>query len=262
MGNETLYGKVAVISGAASGIGAAIARTFAREGARIVAADLREEPVEALAGELRREGADAIAVAADASLQADWERVMARAEAALGPPDILVNNAGRQHVAQVEDFPVEIFRELLDLMLMGAFLSTRLVVPAMKARRSGRIINIASINGLVGFPGKAAYNAAKHGLIGLTRVVALETAPYGITVNALCPGYVDTPLVRNQLAELSSLRGIPEDRVIAEVIAPLVPQNRLLDPSEVADYAAFLASERAKGVTGQAVVIDGGYTAQ
>lgn len=132
----------------------------------------------------------------------------------------------------------------------------------MKQRQYGRIINVASINGLVGFAGKSAYNAAKHGLVGLTKAAALEAASSGVTVNALCPGYVDTPLVRNQVDQLARSRGVPPDRVIAEVIAPLVPQGRLLDPEEVADYAVFLASNAARSVTGQAVVIDGGYTAQ
>ena len=132
----------------------------------------------------------------------------------------------------------------------------------MKRQRWGRIVNVASINGLVGFAGKAGYNSAKHGLIGLTRVAALEGAAHGITVNALCPGYVDTPLVRNQLADLSRTRGVPLERVLEDVVYPLVPLRRLLTPEEIAGYAAFLASDRAGAVTGQAVVIDGGYTAQ
>src|SRR5690606_14512008 len=124
------------------------------------------------------------------------------------------------------------------------------------------IINIASINGLVGFAGKAAYNSAKHGVIGLTKVAALEAAEYGVTVNAVCPGYVDTPLVRNQLADLAKTRNVPLEKVLEEVIYPLVPQKKLLAVQQVADYVAFLCSTKAGGVTGQAVVIDGGYTAQ
>jgi 3-hydroxybutyrate dehydrogenase len=132
----------------------------------------------------------------------------------------------------------------------------------MKKARYGRILNMASINGLVGFAGKAAYNSAKHGLVGLTKVAALEGAPFGITVNALCPGYVDTPLVRNQLADLARTRNVPLERVLEEVIYPLVPMTRLLDVSEISRYAVFLVSEGAGGITGQPVVIDGGYTAQ
>ena len=132
----------------------------------------------------------------------------------------------------------------------------------MKKQTFGRIINIASINGLIGFAGKSAYNSAKHGLIGLTKVAALEGAEYNITVNALCPGYVDTDLLKNQLSELAQTRNIPVSSVLKEVIFPLVPQKRLLNAEEIAYYALFLASEKARGVTGQAVVIDGGYTVQ
>jgi 3-hydroxybutyrate dehydrogenase len=147
-------------------------------------------------------------------------------------------------------------------MLVAPFTAIKHVFPIMKKQQFGRILNMASINGLVGFAGKAAYNSAKHGLIGLTKVAALEGAEYGITVNALCPGYVDTPLVRNQLADLAWNRGVALEQVLEDVIYPLVPQKRLLQPREIADYAVFLTSEKAGGVTGQAVVIDGGYTAQ
>jgi 3-hydroxybutyrate dehydrogenase len=174
----------------------------------------------------------------------------------------MISNAGIQHVAPIEDFPTEAFERILAIMLVAPFVAIKHVLPAMKARGWGRIINMASINGLVGFAGKAGYNSAKHGVIGLTKVAALEAAPFGVTVNALCPGYVDTPLVRNQLSDLAATRGVPLERVLEEVIYPLVPQRRLLAPSEIAGYALFLASDAAAGVTGQAVVLDGGYTAQ
>ena len=173
-----------------------------------------------------------------------------------------MNNAGMQHVSPLEDFPTATFEMMLKIMLTAPFILTKTVFPLMKKQRSGRIINIASINGLIGFAGKAGYNSAKHGVIGLTKVAALEGAPHGITVNALCPGYVDTPLVRGQMEDLANTRGIPVEDVLAEVLLPLIPQKRLLDTREVADYALFLASEKAKGVTGQAVVLDGGYTSQ
>ncbi len=132
----------------------------------------------------------------------------------------------------------------------------------MKRQKRGRILNVASINGLVGFAGKSAYNSAKHGLLGLTKVAALEGATHGITVNALCPGYVDTPLVRNQLGDLARTRGVPLERVLEDVIYPLVPMRRLLTTREIADYALFLVSDKGAGITGAAAVIDGGYTAQ
>jgi 3-hydroxybutyrate dehydrogenase len=132
----------------------------------------------------------------------------------------------------------------------------------MKKQGYGRIINMASINGLIGFAGKAAYNSAKHGVIGLTKVAALEGAEHGVTVNALCPGYVDTPLVRNQMKDLAATRNVALESVLGEVLYPLIPQKRLLSVNEIADYAVFLASDKARGVTGQAVVLDGGYTVQ
>ena len=194
----------------------------------------------------------------EASLLAALDRTAAK----WGRVDILVNNAGLQHVAPLEEFPVDVFERMLRIMLVAPFVAIKHVFPGMKRARYGRILNMASINGLVGFAGKAAYNSAKHGLIGLTKVAALEGATHGITVNALCPGYVDTPLVRNQLADLARTRGVPVERVLEDVIYPLVPARRLLSPEEISRYAVFLAGEGAGGVTGQAVVIDGGYTAQ
>ena len=184
------------------------------------------------------------------------------AVAADGRLDVLVNNAGFQHVAPIEEFPVEKFELLVRVMQIAPFLAIKYAFPLMKKQRWGRIVNVASINGLVGFAGKAGYNSAKHGLLGLTKVAALEAAPFGVTVNALCPGYVDTPLVRNQLGDLARTRNVPLERVLEEVIYPLQPLRRLLTPREIADYALFLASDKGAGITGSAVVIDGGYTAQ
>lgn len=179
-----------------------------------------------------------------------------------GRLDILINNAGLQHVSMIEDFPTDKFEFMIKIMLTAPFIATKKAFPIMKKQGFGRIINMASINGVIGFAGKAAYNSAKHGLIGLTKVAALEAADSGITVNALCPGYVDTPLVRGQFNDLSKTRNIPLENVLEEVLYPLVPQKRLLDVQEIADYAMFLASDNAKGITGQACLLDGGYTAQ
>ncbi len=165
-------------------------------------------------------------------------------------------------MAPIEEFPTEKFELLVRVMLVAPFITTKHAFPAMKRQKRGRILNVASINGLVGFAGKSAYNSAKHGLLGLTKVAALEGAPHGVTVNALCPGYVDTPLVRNQLADLARTRNVPLERVLEDVIYPLVPMRRLLTTKEIADYALFLVSDRAAGITGTAAVIDGGYTAQ
>lgn len=262
MTQKLLDGKTAVITGAASGIGFAIAERFAEQGASVVISDIREQAAIDSAMSLVERGRTAVGMAANAASETDLQALVDFAHQSFESVDIWVNNAGMQHVANVEDFPVATYRRIIDLMLIGPFLATKYVFPFMKRQQYGRILNIASINGLIGFAGKAAYNSAKHGVIGLTKVAALEGAEFGITVNALCPGYVDTPLVRNQLTDLARTRGVPLERVLEEVIYPLVPQHRLLDPTEVADYAVFLASDKAKSVTGQAVVIDGGYVAQ
>jgi 3-hydroxybutyrate dehydrogenase len=258
----SLEDRTAFVTGAAGGIGLQIAEDFAREGARICVADLNEPAALAAAAAIRDAGGQAIGVRCDVTREAEIDDALEQAVAAWGRIDILVNNAGLQFVAPLEEFPAEQFERLLRVMLIAPFLLTKKVFPLMKRERYGRILNMASVNGLVGFAGKAAYNSAKHGLIGLTRVAALEGAAHGITVNALCPGYVDTPLVKNQLGDLARTRGVPADRVLEEVIYPLVPIRRLLTPQEIAAYAVFLAGEQAGGVTGQAVVIDGGYTAQ
>lgn len=257
----SLGGRVALVTGAARGIGREIAAVLAEEGTRVVVADLDEAGARAAADAIVAAGGDAMALGCDVADEGQVRRAVEIAEG-LGGLDVLVNNAGFQHVAPIDEFPTETFERMLRVMVVGPFLGIKHATPAMRARGRGRIVSIASINGLVGFAGKSAYNAAKHGVIGLTRAAALELAPFGVTVNALCPGYVDTPLVRGQLRDLAAMRGVPEARVLDEVIYPLVPQRRLLGPREVADYVAFLASDRARGVTGQAVVLDGGYTAQ
>ena len=254
--------RVAFVTGAASGIGLAIAEALAAEGAKVALSDLREEAVKAAAEGVARSGREAIGLACDVTSEPQLTRALDAAAARFGRLDILVNNAGLQFVSPIESFPTEKFELLVKVMLTAPFMAVKHVFPGMRERRFGRIVNVASINGLVGFAGKAAYNSAKHGVIGLTKVVALEGAPHGITANAICPGYVDTPLVRNQLADLARARGVPLERVLEDVIYPLVPMRRLLQPKDVSDYVCFLASDKAGCVTGQAVVVDGGYTAQ
>jgi 3-hydroxybutyrate dehydrogenase len=252
-------GRAAFVTGGAGGIGLRIAEELAREGARVAIADKDGAAAERAAAAL---GAGAVGLACDVTREAELTGALDRAVAAFGGLDVLVNNAGLQHVAPIESFPTERFELLLKVMLVAPFIATKHAFPIMKRQGRGRILNIASINGLVGFAGKSAYNSAKHGVIGLTKVAALEGAPHGITVNALCPGYVDTPLVRHQLADLARTRGVPVERVLEEVIYPLVPLRRLLSVDEVARYALFLVGDAAGGITGQAAVIDGGYTAQ
>ncbi|MDF2815859.1 MAG: D-beta-hydroxybutyrate dehydrogenase [Paenibacillus sp.] len=255
--------RVVVITGAAGGIGFALAEAFAAEEAIVVLCDRSEERVTEAVSRLQEQGnVTCIGLSFDVTSEEELEGAVTQLTQQFGRIDVWVNNAGMQHIAAIENFPTDRFERLISLMLVAPFTAIKHVFPIMKKQQFGRILNMASINGLVGFAGKAAYNSAKHGLIGLTKVAALEGAEYGITVNALCPGYVDTPLVRNQLADLAWNRGVALEQVLEDVIYPLVPQKRLLQPREIADYAVFLTSEKAGGVTGQAVVIDGGYTAQ
>ena len=254
--------KVVFITGAASGIGHEIGVEFAKNGAKVAFSDINEEKLQEAVKKLSDEGYECIGVKCDVTKEEELQQAIDQTVEKYGRLDVLINNAGLQHVASIEDFPTEKFEFITKVMLVAPFMATKHVFPIMKKQGFGRIINMASINGLVGFAGKSAYNSSKHGVIGLTKVTALEGAEHGITVNAVCPGYVDTPLVRNQLEDLADNRNVSLEKVLEEVIYPLVPQKRLLQVQEVADYTLFLASDQAKGVTGQAVVIDGGYTAQ
>ncbi|MGP4082727.1 3-hydroxybutyrate dehydrogenase [Pseudalkalibacillus sp. R45] len=254
--------KVVYITGAASGIGYELALSFAEQGAKVALVDLNEDGVKEAAQKLNDEGHQALGLRCDVTMEDEVKQSIDKTVAHFGSIDILINNAGLQHVASVEEFPTEKFELLTRVMLVAPFIATKHALPIMKKQGFGRILNMSSINGLVGFAGKAAYNSAKHGVIGLTKVTALEAAEHGVTVNAICPGYIDTPLVQNQLEDLAENRGVSKEQVMEDVIYPLVPQKRLLSVKEVADYTLFLASEKAKGITGQAVVIDGGYTAQ
>ncbi|PED70788.1 3-hydroxybutyrate dehydrogenase [Bacillus pseudomycoides] len=254
--------RVVFLTGAASGIGYEMGNAFAKEGAQVVISDRLEDRAKEAAEQLHKEGYEAIGLRCDVTSEQEISEAISETITNFGSLDVLINNAGMQHVSPIEEFPTDKFELLIQIMQIAPFIAIKHAFPIMKKQKYGRIINIASINGLVGFAGKAAYNSAKHGVIGLTKVAALEGAVHGITVNALCPGYVDTPLVRNQLQDLATTRNVPLERVLEDVIYPLVPQKRLLAVQEIADYALFLASEKAKGITGQAVVIDGGYTTQ
>ncbi|MBY0596901.1 3-hydroxybutyrate dehydrogenase [Bacillus bingmayongensis] len=254
--------RVVFLTGAASGIGYEMGNAFAKKGAKVVISDRLEDRAKEAAKQLRREGYEAIGLRCDVTSEQEISEAISETVTKFGSLDVLINNAGMQHVSPIEEFPTDKFELLIKIMQIAPFIAIKHAFPIMKKQKYGRIINVASINGLVGFAGKAAYNSAKHGVIGLTKVAALEGATHGITVNALCPGYVDTPLVRDQLQDLATTRNVPLERVLEDVIYPLVPQKRLLAVEEIANYALFLASEKTKGITGQAVVIDGGYTAQ
>lgn len=254
--------QVVFITGAASGIGHAIGKEFAAQGASVILSDSNKDKVFQAASDLCNKGLNVTGIRCDVTSEIEIKSALDETLSIFGRVDVLINNAGMQHISPIESFPTETFELLLKIMLTAPFIAIKHILPVMKKQNSGRIINMASINGLVGFAGKAAYNSAKHGLIGLTKVAALEAAEYGITVNAVCPGYVDTPLVRNQLSDLAKSRNIAFEKALEEIIYPLVPQKRLLAVQEISEYLVFLASEKARGITGQAVVIDGGYTAQ
>lgn len=253
-----LSGRTALVTGAGGAIGAAIAAELARSGAFVLVQDLRLDAARETMARVEETGGAAEAVGGDISHPDNVQTLVDDLISSRGKIDILVNNAGVQHVAPLDTYPFDQWQRLLGVLLTGPFLLTQAVLPSMRHQRWGRIINIASVNGKRGDPGKVAYCSAKHGLIGLTRVAALETAADGITVNGICPGLVDTPLIHNQLADLAALRGIDQDDVIEHHFLPRIPQRRMLDPSEIATMVRYLASDEARGITGQAINIDAG----
>lgn len=262
---EDWTNKVVFITGGANGIGKGMAKAFLELGANVIISDINEEAMIRTRQELTstdRPEQTLETIKMDITNESEVSNAINDTINQHQKIDVFINSAGLQYVSMIEDYPTETFEKLWRIMCFGPFLTMKYILPHMKKQNYGRIIHLASINGLVGFAGKSAYNSAKHGVIGLTKVAALETADTGITVNALCPGYVDTDLVRNQLGDLAKTRGVTVEKVKEEILYPLIPQKRILQIEEVVDYAIFLAGEKARGVTGQAVVLDGGYTVQ
>ena len=251
-----LTGKVALVTGAASGIGLAIARDFAKQGAHVTLADINSERGLAAAVELP----GARFQQADLTRSEDIARLVQDTIDAAGKIDILVNNAGIQHVAPIHEFPEAKWRQIIDMMLTAPFLLTKAVLPGMYERRWGRIINIASIHGLVASPFKVAYISAKHGLVGLTRTTAAEAGDFGVTCNAICPSYVRTPLVENQIADQARTHGMPESEVVEKIMLAKAAIHQLLEPDEVAQFATYLCGDAARGITGSTLTIDCGWT--
>ncbi len=259
-----LKGKVAVVTGSTSGIGLAYARAFAKEGANVVINGLGDAAaIEKERAAIESEfGVKALYSAAN-MLKADEIADMVKlAETELGACDILVNNAGIQHVAPIEDFPIDTWNTIIAINLSAAFFAMRAAIPGMKAKKWGRIINTASAHALVASPFKSAYVSAKHGIAGLTKTAALETATFGITVNAICPGYVWTPLVEKQIPDTAKARGMTEEEVKKNVLLAAQPTKEFVTVEEVAALAVFLCSDNARSITGSMQQIDGGWVAE
>jgi len=258
-----LKGKTALVTGSTSGIGLGIATRFAAEGANIVLNGFGDAgQIEALRARLAAQ--HKVTVVYDGADMLKPETIAEMVRKAIdrfGAVDVLVNNAGIQHVAPVDEFPVDKWDAIIAINLSSAFHATRAALPAMKKKRWGRIVNIASAHALVASPFKSAYVAAKHGLAGFTKTVALEVAQQGITANAICPGYVRTPLVEKQIPDQAKARGISEEQVVRDVILAAQPTKQFVKVDEIADLSVFLCSEGAASITGAILSIDGGWTA-
>ncbi len=248
-----MNGRAALVTGAASGIGLAVARELAAEGARVILSDVSAAALAEAAASIP----GAVTIAADLSRRDDVKRLAAEA----GAVDILVNNAGLQHVSPIEEFDEAKWDLLLAIMLTAPFVLLRALLPAMYEKRWGRVLNIGSVHSLIASPYKAAYVSAKHGLVGLTKTAALEAADKGVTVNALCPSYVRTPLVEKQIADQSRVHGVPEAEVLSRILLTQNAVKRLIEPEEVGKYAAFLCRNEAWSITGTAITMDAGWLA-
>jgi 3-hydroxybutyrate dehydrogenase len=256
--------KTALITGATSGIGKAIAETFAQNGYNVAINGFGEKPgIDAVLAGLKAAGApEAVYVDSDMSKAQDVEKLIKEADAKLGGIGVIVNNAGIQHTDNVEDFPPEKWDQIIAINLTAVFHATRLVVPLMKKQNFGRIINIASVHGLVGSAQKSAYVASKHGVVGLTKVTALELAESGITCNAVCPGWVLTPLVEKQVNAIAEREKIDYEAAVHKLVSEKQPSNKFVDQGELGALCLFLASDAARSITGIALPIDGAWTAR
>jgi 3-hydroxybutyrate dehydrogenase len=252
--------RTALVTGAGSGIGLAIGSDLARQGFTVWFSDARLQLAEDAALGIREQGLKAYSIKLDVTSEQDIANALAGMESAGGYVDILVNNAGIQHVARLEDFPVDRWKLITEILLIGPAMLSRAVLPLMRRHNFGRIINIGSIHSLVASPHKSAYVAAKHGLLGFSKVVALETSDQNITINTICPSYVKTPLVEQQIASQAKVHGISEEDVINKIMLEPMPKKSFIDMDELTGAVNYLISDAARNMTGQELVIDGGWT--
>jgi 3-hydroxybutyrate dehydrogenase len=248
-----------LVTGSASGIGAELAHELARSGSHVMVSDVKMNEAEAVAARIRSSGCSAEALALDVTSD---ESVGAALAAVSRPIDVLVNNAGLQHVAPLEQFPIEKWDYLIQVMLTGAARLTRAVLPGMRQRGFGRIVNMGSIHSSVASPYKSAYVAAKHGLVGFSKAIALETADTDITINTICPSYVKTPLVDQQITAQALTHGMAESEVIERIMLRPMPKGVFIGFDELAGITSFLLSPAARNITGQMIIVDGGWTVQ
>jgi 3-hydroxybutyrate dehydrogenase len=258
--NKSLAGKTALVTGSTSGIGLAIATALAQAGANLVLNGFGD--IEGALKQIEATGAKAVHHAADMTKPEEIESMIAFANETFGAVDVLVNNAGIQHVATIDEFPVDRWDAIIAINLSSAFHTMRVALPQMRARNWGRVINIASVHGLVGSAGKSAYVAAKHGILGLTKVAALENARTGVTVNAICPGFVLTPLVQKQIDDLAARDSLTPDAARAKLLGDKQPSAQFVTVQQIGDMAVFLCSDAASEMRGSALQIDGGWSAQ
>jgi 3-hydroxybutyrate dehydrogenase len=248
--------RIAIVTGAASGFGLAVAQALAGNGDQVVMADINQE-----AGSREAAKIDGLFVQADLSRRADCKKLVDSALDKFGRVDILISNAGIQHVSPVEEFPEDKWDFMIALMLTAPFLLTRYSWPSMKQNGWGRVIHINSVHGLIASPFKSAYISAKHGVSGLTKTTALEGGPFGITVNSICPAYVRTPLVDHQIADQAKVHNLSEAQVIEQIMLKNAAVKRLIEPSEIGDLVLYLCSDKAACFTGSCMTMDCGWTA-
>ena len=254
--------KTALVTGSVSGIGLGIAKDLAKQGYKVLISDINLAVAQDVAQSINESGGDALAFKLDITVQADIDNVIARADEFNNRIDILVNNAGIQYVSKLEEFPADKWQLITNVLLVGPAMMSKAVLPLMRANNFGRIINIGSLHGLVASPFKSAYVAAKHGIIGFSKVIALETGDQDITINTICPAYVKTPLVEKQIADTAKQHGISEEEVVNNIMLAPMPKKSFIDIEEICGSVSYLASDLAKNMTGQTMVLDGGWVAR